>query len=128
MIIQNNLKIEKISKTLNSINTIELGDIRIGKIRFILRHTPGMEKIRFETYVYNNDKILKHRSSRIKRPDLFFSEEDKINVIINELTEWAKREYGIEIATFIDCTGALKHKFLLTEDLLNDIYEEKIIF
>jgi hypothetical protein len=128
MNIQNNLKIEKISKTLNSINTIELGDIKIGKIQFILRHIPGMEKIRFESYVYNNGKILKHGGGRIKRPDLFFSEEDKINAIINELTEWAKREYGIEVAMSIDRAGELKRRFLLTEDLLNDIYEERIIF
>lgn len=128
MNIQNNLKVEKIPKTLNSINTINLGDIKIGKIQFILRHTPGMEQIRFETYVYkNNDRILKHRNGRIKRPDLFFSEEDKTNAIINDLTEWAKREFGITLASIINHYGELRHKVLLTEDLLNDIYEEKII-
>ena len=128
MNIQNNLKVEKIPKTLNSINTINLGDIKIGKIQFILRHTPGMEQIRFETYIYkNNNRILKHRSGRIKRPDLFFTEEDKTNAIINDLTEWAKREYGIVMGSIINHTGELKNKVLLTEDLLNDIYEEKLI-
>lgn len=122
-----NFNFKIIPKIINSTRPLSLGDIEIGRIKFICSSSAISKHIHFNIKV-KTERFWSNEGFGMFKLDFNLKEEDEIkNYIRNKLEEWCSNDRFMIIENFVTKDFTLKTKVVDFKDLIKGIYREKIV-